>query len=57
MAKYMEVDEHSLGAELKKWKYDYNTATYFLLLSRKKNGQTLKLNSNWKCLKNNEHQV
>lgn len=57
MAKYMEVDEHSLGVELKKWKYDYNTATYFLLLNRKKNGQTLKLNSNWKFLKNNEHQV
>ncbi|XP_066256017.1 maternal embryonic leucine zipper kinase-like isoform X1 [Euwallacea similis] len=44
MAKFMDSNEAFLRTELNKWKFDYNTSTYFLLLNRKKNGLSLKLN-------------
>lgn len=38
------VPSDEMWKNLKKWKYDYDTATYFLLLLRKKRGLPLKLN-------------
>ncbi|XP_044269676.1 maternal embryonic leucine zipper kinase-like [Tribolium madens] len=43
MASYYNVNPERMWRHLKKWKYDYHTATYFLLLSRKKRGAVLRL--------------
>lgn len=43
MAKYHQVDSNTIWNHIKKWKYDYHTATYFLLLGKKKRGSSLKL--------------
>ena len=45
MSSYYEVSPERMWRHLKKWKYDYHTATYFLLLSKKKRGATLRLNT------------
>lgn len=45
MAKYHQVEPDVIWSHIKKWKYDYHTATYFLLLGKKKRGSTLKLYS------------
>jgi hypothetical protein len=45
MAAYYETSPERMWRHLKKWKYDYHTATYFLLLSRKKKGASLRLNA------------
>ncbi|KAH0999027.1 hypothetical protein HUJ05_004399 [Dendroctonus ponderosae] len=54
MGKFINLDETSMRNELSKWKFDYGTVTYFLLLNRKKNGQSLRLNSTygWKLVRN-----
>lgn len=44
MAKHYQVENRMMWYHLKKWKYDYHTATYLLLLSKKKKGSSLKLN-------------
>lgn len=43
MAKHYQVSSDEILNYLKEWKYDYHTATYFLLLARKKRGSTLRL--------------
>lgn len=43
MASYYEISPEMMWRHLKKLKYDYYTATYFLLLSRKKRGAVLRL--------------
>ncbi|XP_068918325.1 maternal embryonic leucine zipper kinase-like [Tenebrio molitor] len=45
MAAYYETSPERMWRHLKKWKYDYHTATYFLLLSRKKKGASLRMNA------------
>ncbi|CAG9824372.1 unnamed protein product [Phaedon cochleariae] len=45
MACYNQVKKEAMWDYLKQRKYDYHTATYLLLLSRKKRGSSLKLNS------------
>lgn len=45
MAQYNGVTSEEMWKHLKKWKYDYHTATYLLLLARKSSGLRLKLNS------------
>lgn len=45
MAKYYQVESDTVWNHIKKWKYDYHTATYFLLLGKKKRGSSLKLSS------------
>lgn len=59
MAKFINLDETSMRTELSKWKFDYGTVTYFLLLNRKKNGQSLRLHSTygWKSVQNPEIHV
>ncbi|XP_060520661.1 maternal embryonic leucine zipper kinase-like [Cylas formicarius] len=44
MARHLDTDVQSLWGEVSKWKYDYGTATYFLLMCRRKRGESLKLN-------------
>lgn len=44
MAQYNGVTPDDMWRHLKKWKYDYHTATYLLLLARKNRGMRLKLN-------------
>ncbi|KAL1516515.1 hypothetical protein ABEB36_000423 [Hypothenemus hampei] len=44
MADFLEIPLATLKTELAEWKYDYNTVTYYLLLQKKRNGQSLKLN-------------
>lgn len=44
MAQYNGVTPDDMWRHLKKWKYDYHTATYLLLLARKSRGMRLKLN-------------
>lgn len=43
MSKYYGVDVEELWEHLKKWNFDYETATYFLLQLRKKRRAALKL--------------
>ncbi|KAF7275801.1 hypothetical protein GWI33_011257 [Rhynchophorus ferrugineus] len=43
MAKFMEMDEKLIWNELSKWKFDYSTATYLLLLNRKQKDLTLRV--------------
>lgn len=45
MAHYNQVSTNTMWKYLKKWKYDYHTSTYLLLLSRKRKGLPLKLNT------------
>ncbi|KAJ8983765.1 hypothetical protein NQ317_006097 [Molorchus minor] len=45
MAKHHQVVADTMWDHLKKWKYDYHTATYFLLMGKKRRGSTLKMNS------------
>lgn len=45
MAKYNSVTIEEMWRHLKRWRYDYHTATYLLLLQRKSKGQALKLSS------------
>lgn len=45
MAKYHQIEPDTIWNHIKKWKYDYHTATYFLLLRKKKRGSTLRLNN------------
>ncbi|XP_074027901.1 maternal embryonic leucine zipper kinase isoform X2 [Leptinotarsa decemlineata] len=45
MASQNHVHKDVMWNHLKKWKYDYHTATYLLLLSKKNRGSTLKLNN------------
>ncbi|XP_050311659.1 maternal embryonic leucine zipper kinase-like [Anthonomus grandis grandis] len=56
IAKFLDLDEGAVKSDLEQWKYDYTTVTYFLLLSRKRRGQTLKLNPAcaWKHVKHPE---
>ncbi|XP_056629651.1 maternal embryonic leucine zipper kinase-like [Diorhabda sublineata] len=44
MARHYHVENKTMWQHLKKWKYDYHTATYLLLLYKKKKGSSLKLN-------------
>lgn len=44
MAKHRKVTPDVMWRKLQTWNYDYDTATYFLLLGRKKRGMALKLN-------------
>lgn len=44
MAQYNGVTPTDMWKHLKKWRYDYHTATYLLLIARKKRGMRLKLN-------------
>ncbi|CAG9837702.1 unnamed protein product [Diabrotica balteata] len=46
MASHYQLESKTLWHHLRKWKYDYHTATYLLLLSKKKKkGSNLKLNN------------
>ncbi|XP_072390879.1 maternal embryonic leucine zipper kinase-like isoform X2 [Diabrotica undecimpunctata] len=46
MASHYQLESRTMWHYLKKWKYDYHTATYLLLLSKKKKkGSNLKLNN------------
>ncbi|KRT83765.1 protein kinase [Oryctes borbonicus] len=45
LARYHGLSSEEIWKHLKKWRYDYDTATYFLLLTRKKRGLPLKLSS------------
>lgn len=45
MAQYNGVTREEMWSYLRKWRYDYNTATYLLLLAKKSRGQPLKLTS------------
>ncbi|CAH1099200.1 unnamed protein product [Psylliodes chrysocephalus] len=45
MATHYNVENRTMWQHLKKWKYDYHTATYLLLVSKKKRGSGLKLYS------------
>lgn len=45
MAQYNGVTPDDMWRHLKRWRYDYHTATYLLLLSKKNRGLRLKLNS------------
>lgn len=44
MAQFNGITADDMWKHLKKWKYDYHTATYLLLLGRRKRGLRLKLN-------------
>nr|CAI5839930.1 unnamed protein product [Callosobruchus analis] len=46
MAKQHHIDPQTMWCKLNQWKYDYNTATYLILLMRKKRGSPLKLFNN-----------
>lgn len=43
MSKYYGIDVEELWGHLKKWNFDYETATYFLLQLRKRRRASLKL--------------
>lgn len=43
MAQYHGVSVEVMWRHLKKWRYDYNTATYLLLLAKKRRNQPLKI--------------
>lgn len=43
MAQCYSMSKEAMWSQLSSWKYDYDTATYFLLLARKKCGLPLKL--------------
>lgn len=43
MANHYQVDPEVMWKYLKSWRYDYHTSTYFLLLSMKKRGSSLKI--------------
>ncbi|KAG5891699.1 hypothetical protein JTB14_021168 [Gonioctena quinquepunctata] len=45
MASHNQVPKEMMWDHLKKWKYDYHTATYLLMISKKSRGSSLKLNS------------
>ncbi|GJQ79329.1 hypothetical protein Trydic_g16194 [Trypoxylus dichotomus] len=45
LARYHAISSAEIWEHLKQWKYDYDTATYFLLLKRKSCGLPLKLTS------------
>lgn len=45
MTQYNGVTREEMWSHLRKWRYDYNTATYLLLLAKKRRGQPLKLTS------------
>lgn len=45
MAKHNGVAPEEMWSHLKKWRYDYHTATYLLLLHRKSKGLALKIHS------------
>lgn len=45
MAQYNGVVPEEMWSHLRKWRYDYHTATYLLLLAKKSRGQPLKLTS------------
>lgn len=44
MAKHYQISSDEMLNHLQQWKYDYHTATYFLLSTRKKRGSVLRLN-------------
>ncbi|CAH1998590.1 unnamed protein product [Acanthoscelides obtectus] len=46
MAKQHQIDPHTMWCKLKQWNYDYHTATYLILLMRKKRQSPLKLSNN-----------
>ncbi|KAL1139697.1 hypothetical protein AAG570_006675 [Ranatra chinensis] len=45
MATYYGVSGKAMSQRLGEWRYDYDTATYHLMLARKKQGLPLKINS------------
>lgn len=45
IANYYQVETDMMWKIIQKWNYDYLTATYYLLLTRKKRKLPLKLNS------------
>ncbi|CAG9855725.1 unnamed protein product [Phyllotreta striolata] len=45
MASHYNVESRKIWQHLKKWKYDYSTSTYLLLVAKKKRGSSLKLNN------------
>ncbi|KAK4873058.1 hypothetical protein RN001_015087 [Aquatica leii] len=51
MASHQRVPVEKLWEDLKKWKYDYNTATYLMLCFRKELGVSLRLNVNRTAVK------
>lgn len=46
MAEYYKLTREQMWGRIKKWNYDYDTATYQLLLAKKKRGLPVKLDCN-----------
>ena len=43
LARHRGVAPDEMWSLLSKWKYDYNTATYFLMLNRKRRGLPVRI--------------